>query len=107
MLYNKREAVERLYKTDTFDFDCALPHDTVTIIINELIQTKRIFWNQNTSDKTFSELWSLLHQGTVYAYCRKSGRSGFLPITNDALEVLYLYNELHRINVIFTPIIEI
>jgi hypothetical protein len=105
-MYNKSEAVESLYNTTTFDFDCALPNESVSNIIKELIERKRVNWYESTTNKTASDLWEIMNVGCVYADCRISGRSGFLPITNDALDILSLFNEMHNVNVIFTPIIK-
>jgi hypothetical protein len=105
-MINKNDRVLQLYTGSTFEFDTALPNNLTTRIVDELIERKLTGWYGDGKPKERHELWAILHSGCVYAYCRISGRSGLLPITNDAINMLYLYNESTASNVIFTPILE-
>ena len=101
---NKRDNVLKLYNADTFDFDCSLPVSTVDTILQDM-DCAQLFHGK-LKVLTNAEMWQVLRNGTVYAYCKISGRSGFLPITLEALKLLELCEIDKKCSLIFTPILE-
>jgi hypothetical protein len=94
---NTSEMVEKIYKDyrNNFEFDSALPQMTLDAVCDEISNKVGIEKNKIYKDICW---------GSVYAYCKHTNRNGFLPLTFEAIEVFRMFNELTRVNLVFTPI---